>query len=122
MHASGCSEHIEYAIARIVDTFPISPTENNGTCHVHFCASDVHVFRLCESRTRTRERRNPLRALPVNQVLSCSYNQLSVSVRQVGGNTHTHTHTHSFTKTRMNILTQLSKNVNSDADFGLSDK
>ena len=54
VHASGCSEYIEYAIARIVDTFPISPTENNGTCHIHFCAySDV--FRLCESRTRTRD-------------------------------------------------------------------
>jgi len=58
----GC---IEYAIARIVDSFPILPVQNNGT----MCVSASDVFRLCESRTQTRKRNHPLRALPVNQVL-----------------------------------------------------
>lgn len=67
-------------------------------------ASASDVLRLCESRAQT----TPLCALPVNQVLShvrCTRcDQLSVSVRQVEGNTHTHTHarvhTHSFVKTK----------------------
>jgi len=114
----GCSECIEYAIARIVDAFPISPVQNNRI----MCVSASDVFRLCESRTQTRERNHPLRALPVNQVLFFHIRTTS-SRFPFGRLKEISTHTHSTKIRPMSIFTQSEKNVNfEDADSGFSVK
>jgi len=113
----GC---IEYAIARIVDVFPILPVQNNGT----MCVFASDVFRLCESRTQTRERNHPLRALPVNQVLFFHIRTTS-SRFPFGRLKEIPTHTHSTKIRPMSIFTQSEKNVNfkdADSSAGLSVK